>query len=86
METKIEEVFPELLWIGDEHLRERVKSTFHLGIREGGIALENLKQMPYTASYNTRITYQAHVRLVTKLQLRCMMRVFLERKRRSSRE
>lgn len=66
MDSELKNLFPELGWMSKE-LAEKVASTFMLGIKYSSLKLEDLKNMPYTASYPTDISFQSHVRLVTHI-------------------
>ena len=65
--SKIVDIFPEILWIEDALLREKVEKTFLLGLEIGGLSINSLSEMAYTATYATNIKYRTHVRLVTTI-------------------
>lgn len=66
MNPELRAIFPELTWMNEE-LAEKAANTFMLGIQHGSLNLEDLRRMPYTASYPTKVSFQRHVRLVTNI-------------------
>lgn len=67
MYQNIVDVFPEINWIEDTALRQKVMDTYQDGIDYGKWKLDVLANMPYTVSYVTPVTFRDHVRGVTAL-------------------
>jgi putative nucleotidyltransferase with HDIG domain len=64
----MKKIFPELLWISDEVLREKVRETFMDGLAQGGWTLEDMDQ--YTFSLNCpdhNVSFRDHIRSITRM-------------------
>lgn len=65
MYSNITDVFPEINWITNTELRQKVIDTFQDGIERGKWTLDVMANMPYTVSYPATVTFRDHVRAVT---------------------
>lgn len=64
----MEKVFPELLWIGDEGLRAKVKETFMDGLEQGGWTLDDMDKYAFSCNvpeYN--VSFRDHIRAITRM-------------------
>lgn len=64
----MEKMFPELLWIGDEALRQKVKDTFMDGLAQGGWTLEDMELYAFSCNvpdYN--VSFRDHIRAITRM-------------------
>lgn len=64
----MEKVFPELLWIRDETLRQKVKETFMDGLKQGGWRLEDMDAYAFSCNvpdYN--VSFLDHIRSITRM-------------------
>ena len=62
MKEKIRELFPEIEWIHDEAMRDKVVAAIEDGLRSGGWEPEDMDLIP-----NCPFSYLAHVRGVTRI-------------------
>ena len=61
-------IFPELEWIGDASLREKVIAVWEEAYRRGGWKGNDIREIPFTLLVGeTKITLAEHTRLVTGL-------------------
>ncbi|MDR1514942.1 MAG: HD domain-containing protein [Synergistaceae bacterium] len=68
MEEKIRELFPELEWISDEVLREKVVATYIDALKMGGWKVEDMDAIPFTLNIpDVPFSYLQHVRGVTRM-------------------
>ncbi len=71
MKEKIRALFPEIEWIGDETLREKVTAAIEDGLRSGGWEPEDMKKIPFTLLIpDCPFSYLDHVRGVTRIAKR----------------
>jgi putative nucleotidyltransferase with HDIG domain len=64
---KLLEVLPEISWIENEDLRERVVATWMDGMKRGGWQPEELETMPFTLVKKVSASFAQHVRAVTRI-------------------
>ncbi|RMH01395.1 MAG: HDIG domain-containing protein [Planctomycetota bacterium] len=70
------EIWPEIEWIQDPDLREKVLRTWLLGFERSPLGPEDLKEIPFTLHVpNCRVTFLAHKRLVVHLALACAVKI-----------
>ncbi|MDR1915005.1 MAG: HD domain-containing protein [Synergistaceae bacterium] len=68
MREKIRSMLPEIEWIGDEELREKVVSCYEDALRSGGWTPEDMDRIPFTLLIpNCPASYLTHVRGVTRM-------------------
>ena len=68
MKEKIRELFPEIEWIHDEAMRDKVVAAIEDGLRSGGWEPEDMDKIPFTLLIpNCPFSYLAHVRGVTRI-------------------
>ena len=68
MKEKIRELFPEIEWIHDEAMRDKVVAAIEDGLRSGGWEPEDMDRIPFTLLIpNCPFSYLAHVRGVTRI-------------------
>lgn len=68
MKEKIRALFPEIEWIHDEAMREKVVAAIEDGLRSGGWEPEDMDKIPFTLLIpNCPFSYLAHVRGVTRI-------------------
>ena len=67
VKDKLREIFPEIDWIEDEKLRDKVVSTWAGGLFRGGWEPEDITRMPFTLAKPVDINFAQHVRSVTKI-------------------
>ena len=64
----MEKVFPELLWIKDEALRQKVKDTFMDGLEQGGWTLEDMSMYAFSCNVpNYNVSFRDHIRAITRM-------------------
>ncbi len=64
----METVFPELLWIKDEDLRDKVKATFMDGLAQGGWTLEDMDLYAFSCNVpNYNVSFADHIRTITRM-------------------
>ncbi len=64
----MEKMFPELLWIGDRNLREKVKETLADSMEQGGWKLDDLDKYAFSCNvpdYN--VSFRDHIRAITRM-------------------
>jgi putative nucleotidyltransferase with HDIG domain len=69
MEKKILELWPELMWIQDENLREKVAKTWELALEKSVLSPEDLKRIPFTllCGPDLKVTFMDHKRSVVHI-------------------
>ena len=60
-------ILPEIEWISDEDLREKVVATWIDGLQRGGWLPEDLNRMPFTLAKKVSASFAQHVRSVTRI-------------------
>jgi len=60
-------ILPEIEWIGDTDLREKVIATWLDGLERGGWTPEDVARMPFTLAKKVSVSFAQHVRSVTRI-------------------
>jgi len=60
-------ILPEIEWIGDADLREKVIATWIDGLERGGWTPEDVARMPFTLAKKVSASFAQHVRSVTRI-------------------
>jgi putative nucleotidyltransferase with HDIG domain len=61
------EILPEIEWIVDEELREKVIATWIDGLERGGWTPDDVDRMPFTLAKKVTSSFAKHVRSVTRI-------------------
>jgi putative nucleotidyltransferase with HDIG domain len=61
------EILPEIEWIGDADLREKVIATWIDGLERGGWTPDDVDRMPFTLAKKVTSSFAKHVRSVTRI-------------------
>jgi len=64
---KLLKVLPEIAWIEDAELREKVVATWLDGLERGGWVPEDIERMPFTLAKKVSANFAQHVRSVTRI-------------------
>jgi putative nucleotidyltransferase with HDIG domain len=73
MKEKIRKLLPEIDWIGDEGLREKVIACYEDALKTGGWTPEDMEKIPFTLLIpNCPFPYLSHVRGVTRMAKRAL--------------
>jgi putative nucleotidyltransferase with HDIG domain len=64
---KLLQIFPEIAWIDDALLREKVIATWVDGLERGGWQPEDIERMPFTLAKRVSASFAQHVRSVTRI-------------------
>jgi hypothetical protein len=64
---KLIAVLPEIEWIQDPTLREKVVATWIDGLERGGWQPEDIERMPFTLAKKVSANFAQHVRSVTRI-------------------
>ncbi len=67
MREKLLQILPEIEWIGDADLREKVIATWIDGLERGGWTPEDVSRMPFTLAKKVSASFAQHVRSVTRI-------------------
>jgi len=67
MRQRLLEILPEIEWIADADLREKVIATWIEGLERGGWQADDLNRMPFTLAKKVSASFAQHVRSVTKI-------------------
>ena len=67
MRDKLIQILPEIEWIGDADLREKVIATWIDGLERGGWTPEDVERMPFTLAKKVSASFAQHVRSVTRI-------------------
>lgn len=71
MNTKMEELFPEINQIKNENLKNQVASTWEEAIQKGGWQIEDLKTIPFTLLIpNCQVNLIEHTNAVTQTAIK----------------
>ncbi len=65
--TELIEILPEIEWIEDSSLREKVVATWIDGLERGGWEPQDIARMPFTLAKKVSASFAQHVRSVTKI-------------------
>jgi putative nucleotidyltransferase with HDIG domain len=66
MNEKIVALWPELMWIKDEDLREKTAKTWELALQKSVLTVDDLQKIPFTllAGPDLKVSFMAHKRCV----------------------
>jgi len=64
---KLLSILPEIEWIADADLREKVIATWIDGLERGGWMPEDVERMPFTLAKKVSASFAQHVRSVTRI-------------------
>ncbi len=68
MRAEVEKLWPELEWIENPDLREKVAATWELALRESPLTAEDLHRIPFTLLVpHCRVTFMEHKRAVVHI-------------------
>ena len=67
MRDKLLSILPEIEWIGDTDLREKVIATWLDGLERGGWTPDDVTRMPFTLAKKVSASFAQHVRSVTRI-------------------
>ncbi|MCK5584485.1 HD domain-containing protein, partial [Candidatus Bipolaricaulota bacterium] len=67
MREELIRILPEIEWIGDADLREKVIATWITGLERGGWTPEDIERMPFTLAKKVSASFAQHVRSVTRI-------------------
>ena len=68
MKQEIKKLWPELEWIQNEELREKVAKTWELAFKKSVLTPEDLKKIPFTLLVkNCKVSFMAHKRAVVHI-------------------
>ena len=67
MKEELIGILPEIEWIADADLREKVIATWITGLERGGWAPEDIERMPFTLAKKVSASFAQHVRSVTRI-------------------
>ena len=67
MREKLLLILPELRWIKNEALREKVIETWIAALTRGGWKPDDLERVPFTLAKKVRTSFAQHVRSVTQI-------------------
>ena len=67
MRDKLIGILPEIEWIGDADLREKVIVTWIDGLERGGWTPDDVARMPFTLAKKVSASFAQHVRSVTRI-------------------
>ncbi|MDZ7372443.1 MAG: HD domain-containing protein [candidate division KSB1 bacterium] len=68
MRDKLRALFPELEWIQDRSLQDKVLAVWEEAVREGGWEVQELENIPFTLLIpGTQVSLVAHTRAVTQI-------------------
>ncbi len=67
MREKLLSILPEIEWIGDADLKEKVIATWIDGMERGGWTPDDVARMPFTLAKKVSASFAQHVRSVTRI-------------------
>ena len=68
MNDNILELWPELEWISDKGLREKVAATWELALEKSTLTMDDLDSIPFTLLIpGTKVSFMAHKRSVVHI-------------------
>ncbi|MFC2078462.1 HD domain-containing protein [Candidatus Bipolaricaulota bacterium] len=67
MREKLIQILPEIEWIKDADLREKVVATWIDGLERGGWTPDDVARMPFTLAKKVSASFAQHVRSVTRI-------------------
>ena len=72
MTKKVYELWPELEWIGDQDLRDRVANTWKSALERSVLTAEDLYRIPFTLQVeNLNVSFMTHKRCVVHIARDC---------------
>jgi putative nucleotidyltransferase with HDIG domain len=60
-------LLPEIEWIRDAELKEKVLATWEEGLARGGWSVSDVDRMPFTLAKPVTLSFAQHVRSVTRI-------------------
>ena len=69
MTDRVQNLWPELMWISDAGLREKTARTWELALEKSVLTPEDLNRIPFTllAGPDLKVTFMAHKRCVVHI-------------------
>ncbi|MCX6251506.1 MAG: HDIG domain-containing protein [Bacteroidetes bacterium] len=69
MTEEILSLWPELMWINDEDLREKTARTWEVALEKSVLTVDDLRKIPFTllAGPDLRVSFMAHKRCVVHI-------------------
>jgi len=67
VKDRLLKVLPEIAWIEDAELQEKVVATWLDGLERGGWVPEDIERMPFTLAKKVSANFAQHVRSVTRI-------------------
>ncbi|MFO8033748.1 MAG: HD domain-containing protein [Candidatus Bipolaricaulota bacterium] len=67
MKDSIRNVLPEVDWIEDKSLQDKVLAAYERALQEGGWQPEDMVRIPFTLLKESGLTFADHVRAVTRI-------------------
>jgi putative nucleotidyltransferase with HDIG domain len=67
MRERLLKILPEIEWVEDAELREKVVATWLDGLERGGWQPEDVDRMPFTLAKKVSSSFAKHVRSVTRI-------------------
>jgi putative nucleotidyltransferase with HDIG domain len=73
MTEEVKKLWPELLWIKNEELREKTAGTWELGLKRSVLKAADLEIIPFTllCGPDMKVSFMAHKRCVVHLAREC---------------
>jgi putative nucleotidyltransferase with HDIG domain len=73
MTDEIRKLWPELLWIKDDSLRERTAKTWEIALERSVLKAEDLDRIPFTllCGPDLKVSFMAHKRCVVHVSKEC---------------
>lgn len=77
MTDRVNKLWPELDWIKDQSLREKVAGTWELALQKSVLSVKDLEKIPFTllCGPDLKVTFMAHKRCVVHLARECGMKM-----------
>ena len=68
MKKQVLELWPELMWINDEGLREKTSKTWEIALERSVLTADDLNKIPFTLLVpGLKVTFMAHKRAVVHI-------------------
>ena len=67
MRDELLRILPEIKWIANDDLREKVIETWIDGLQRGGWVPKDVERMPFTLAKDVSASFAQHVRSVTRI-------------------
>ncbi len=73
MNKQVLELWPELMWINDESLREQTAKTWEVALEKSVLTVEDLNTIPFTllCGPDLKVTFMGHKRAVVHIAKDC---------------